>query len=273
MKKELDITRIMDDYTDNEFGIEGEQAVDTEKAVTDLLAQVQPKKKKMKPIFKVLIAAAAAVFVLAGAVVGSDLLSGSFTSGSGIEFKYEIDGEGNGFGYEAHLNYMDTLTVENDRLYLNVYDEAIDITDLCDRTTPYIHTYTNPGTGEDAYIIAVGTPVFYEFVDLFYVEGLGWIGNGCISGSGMDHIEVSVREFPELIDFEARDGYPPFLVDRYVEITYDNSHRHQGYRNENGEYVSFNDNDEIVPMLSETWQEDCLDAWLISALDQLELFV
>ncbi|MCH5200362.1 MAG: hypothetical protein J1F60_05315, partial [Oscillospiraceae bacterium] len=60
MKKELDITKIMDDYTDNEFFVEGEQAVDTEKAVGELLAQVRPK-KRMKPIFKVLIAAAALV--------------------------------------------------------------------------------------------------------------------------------------------------------------------------------------------------------------------
>ena len=268
MNREYKISELMENYTDNEFFVEGEQTVDTEKAVRELLAQVNPK-KRMKPLFKVLIAAAAAVFVLAGAVIGSDLLSGSFTSGSGIEFEYEVSEDG--FGYTAYLHYTDTLTAEDGRLYLNVYEETIDITDLCDRTTPYIHTYTNPGTGEDAYIIAVGTPVFYEFVDLFYVEGMGWIGNGCINGSGMDSIRLQITQFPHLIEFKAPDGSSAILADRWMEMSYYSAHEHHGYRDENGDYVDFNANGEIVPMLPEAWRDDCLEAWLLSALEQLDL--
>ena len=268
--KEYRISELMENYTDNEFFVEGEQTVDTEKTVTDLLAQVKPK-KRMKPLFKALIAAAAAVFVMAGAVVGSDLLSGAFTSGSGIKFKYEIDEEGNRIQWEAHLDYMGTLTTEDGRLYLNTGEETFDITDFTDEETPYIYSYTNPGTGDAAYLIAIGTPEHYEFVDLFHVEQIGWLGFGCINGDGMHGIEVKIRQFPELREFGALTDSPVFFADRWLEICYDNCHGHDGFRDENGNYMSINENDEIVPMLSETW--DGLDAWLISALDQLDLLV
>ena len=266
--KELKISQLMDDYTDNEVCIEGETLVDNAELKGLVLEQVKTK-RKVKPLFKVLIAAAAAATVcVAGvAVVGSDFKSGSFTTGSGIQFEYEV--HENGSSTYARLDYIDTLTTEDGRLYLNTEDITIDITDLTDEKTPYIYTYTNSGTGEDAYIIAVGTPAHYEFADLFRVEGIGWIGHGCINGSGMNSIRVNITQYPELKEFEPSRGDPAFSADRWIDIEYNNFHRHQGYRDENGDYMSIDDNHVIVPMIPET--ENCSVAWFISAIDQLDL--
>ena len=176
MKKELDITKIMDDYTDNEFGIEGELAVDTEKAVGDLLAQVQPKKKKIKPLFKVLIAAAAAVclFAMVGftyvtyewSVAGSSV---SLThKGNTTEYHMVFDGE--------PLDHP--VKLEDGRIIFTYEDEETDITDLIDEETPFIYTYTNP-QGLESYIIVGGTvedfgyAIVYDVGNDFGFESFG----------------------------------------------------------------------------------------------------
>lgn len=266
--KELKISQLMDSYVDNEVCIEGETLVDNEELKGLVLGQAKTK-GQIKPLFKGLIAAAVAATVCAAgvAVVGSDFKSGSFITGSGIEFEYELREDG--YTIYAHLDYMDTLTAEDGRLYLNTGDATVDITDLTDEDTPYIYTYTNAGTGEDAYLIAVGTPEHYEFVDLFHVEGLRWMGWGCINGSGMNAIRAEITQYPEVKEFEPSHGDPAHYADRWIDMEYNNSHRHIGYRNENGDYKSIDDNHLIIPMFPET--DSCPMAWFISAIDQIDL--
>lgn len=167
MKKELDITKIMDDYTDNEFGIEGEQAVDTEKAVGDLLAQVQPKKKKAKPLFKVLVAAAAAVAVLAvGATAAGIVIKGGYTTSTGIGVSYEA-GENYG-SWSVHYDEDRGAPIkveEGNRLMFAADGQNIDITDLVDGNTPYIYTYDN-SEGESCYIVVGGAAGDYGYIEL-----------------------------------------------------------------------------------------------------------
>ena len=270
--KEIEITELMREYTDDEFNIEGENAADHEKVTESVMAQVKPK-KKAKPLFKVLVAAAAAATVcVAGvAVVGSDFLSGSFTSGSGVKFKYEVSDDGSRYSYEASLDYRGTLTAEDGRLHLNTGDETIDITDLTDEKTPYIHSYTNPGTGDDAYLIAVGTPAHYEFVDLFRVDGIGWVGFGCINGSGMNRIAVDITYYPQPGEFDLYDGDHEFFAESRARISYDVAHDHYGYLDENGVYVYVNDDNETVPLFDEIRRSGCSEVWLIDAMEQLDL--
>lgn len=270
MNKEYEITELMRDYTDDEFNIEGENAADTDKVAESVMARVK-EKKRIKPMYKVLIAAAAAASVLAGAVVGSDFLSGSFTSGSGVKFKYEVSDNGSRYSYEAFLDYRGTLTAENGRLYLNTGEETVDITDLTDEKTPYIHSYTNPGTGDDAYLIAVGTPTHYEFVDLFRVEGIGWVGFGCINGSGMNRIDVEIDHYPKPVSFDLYDGDPEFFTESILRISYGVAHDHRGCLDENGVYVCVSDDNEIVPLFSEIRKSGCPEVWLINAMEQLDL--
>ena len=187
MKKELDITKIMDDYTDNEFGIEGEQAVDTEKAVGDLLAQVKPEKKKMKPIFKVLIAAAALV-----GLMGSTAANGVyFTTITGESNAYYIDENGmHHYESTSHLDGTEALArivqLEDDRLYFVADGGKTDITDLIDEETPYIYKFHDLPTDKpncENYIIVGGTPEQYGFISFVptgslseedYGELVGW---------------------------------------------------------------------------------------------------
>ena len=186
MKKELDITKIMDDYTDNEFFVEGEQAVDTEKAVGELLAQVRPK-KRMKPIFKVLIAAAALVGLM-GATAANGFF---FTTISGESYAYYIDE--NGLPHYESTSYLDgpevlarVVRLEGGRLYFVADGGKTDITDLIDEETPYIyklHDLPADKPNCENYIIVGGTPEQYGFISFVpsgslreenYGEIVGW---------------------------------------------------------------------------------------------------
>ena len=186
MKKEIDITRIMDDYTDNEFGIEGELAVDEEKAVSELMTQVKPK-KRMKLIFKVLIAAAALVSLMGAAAANGFY----FTTISGEDIAYYIDE----FGMvhhegTSHLDGTEALArvvqLEDDRLYFVADGGKTDITDLIDEETPYIYKLHDLPTDKpncENYIIVGGTPEQYGFISFVptgslheenYGEIIGW---------------------------------------------------------------------------------------------------
>ena len=163
MKTELNITRIMDDYTDNEFGIEGEQTVDTEKAVSELLAKVKPR-KKIRPLFKVLVAAA--VMVCLTAIVGFTYVTYEFSlmgasyslahKGDSTEYHLTFDGE--------PLDHP--VKLEDGRIIFTYEDEETDITDLIDEETPFVYSYTTPA-GTDGYIIAGGTVDDFGYANVY----------------------------------------------------------------------------------------------------------
>lgn len=177
MKTELDITKIMDDYTDNEFGIEGELAVDEEKAVSELLAQVKPK-KKMKPIFKALIAAAAAAVLAGTAAAATLVVSKQFTTPTNLVV---IDGNGiSDIDIQLYIAQIDIpLRVEEgNRLIFTAGGEHTDITDLVDENTPYIYPYVNT-EGDTCYIIVGGAEGDYGYAELFpYSNNQKWYSYG-----------------------------------------------------------------------------------------------
>ena len=173
MKTELDITRIMDDYTDNEFGIEGEQAVDTEKAVGELLAKVKPKKTIRISFFKVLIAAAALVCLTA--IVGFTYLTYEWSiAGNSIV----LSQQGNTTSYKMTFDgkkMEHPIRLEDNRVIFTYEGEETDITDLIDEETPFIYTYTNPATGWEGYIIAGGGTEDLGYANVYYLgEGLDY---------------------------------------------------------------------------------------------------
>ena len=205
MKTELDITRIMDDYTDNEFGIEGELAVDEEKAVGDLLAQVQPKKKKIKLLFKVLIAAAA-LFGLMGATAANGYY---FTTIDGVDVAHYIDEDGMIHReMSSHLGGEECLArivqLEDDRLYFVADGGKTDITDLIDNETPYIYKLHDLPADKpfcENYIIVGGTPEQYGYISFIAGGSLYEENYGEISGWGTtavitDSADVYVTDFP-----------------------------------------------------------------------------
>ena len=164
--KEYKISEIMEDYTDNEFFVEGEQTVDTEKAVSELLGQVKSRKKRIKPLFKVLIAAAAAV-VLAGAATAATIAVSSFTTATNLK----VTGTYNNVHTDSSEEIVPIRVEEGNRLIFTADGDYTDITDLVDENTPYIYRYIND-MGYECYVIVGGTAGNYGYVDL-YTVGMG----------------------------------------------------------------------------------------------------
>ena len=256
--KKYEITELMREYTDEEFGIEGENAADCDKVLASVMGQVKPK-KRMKPLFKVLAAAAAAV-VLAGAVAAGTALTGSFTTITGrhVEYEFDYDEEGfkTGWARTTTRELEDVLTLQDGRLYFNINGESTDITDLIDRKTPYIYTYALPESEKPAYVIAGGTAEEYAVVDLAYTKGTGWYGIGVINSDAFcGYIDVSIDRESRLSEEPVHyNGYYWSDTDLWINYTV-NSVRHFSYQETN-----------MYP----TWRDDA-DAWLIEALLQLEL--
>lgn len=261
--KEYKISELMENYTDNEIFLEGEQIVDTDKAVTDLLAQVRPK-KKMKPLFKGLVAAAAAVVVLTGSVITAAALGIGFTTATGrqVEFFPIIDGKQYAWSTST-FELDDALTLEDGRLILNVDGKSIDITDKVDRKTPYIYSYELPESEKTAYVIAGGTPEEYGVLDMVYNEEFGWLGVGAINGSQ----ETGGRIFAE-IDYTWHDEWERGEI-RKVRNWYMTTQNYdiQYVPKNDDEHVCIHYNARIFP----TWRDECHDAWLIQALLDLDL--
>ena len=251
MNKKIEITELMREYTDDEFNIEGENAADTEKVVENVMGQVKPK-VKTKP-FKVLIAAAAAAACIAGGTAAATTFFTEFTTAAGRGVSIEKTDDG--WIEYGTLNGLDTLVISEDgRLYFNVNGKSADITELADRKTPYIYSYTIAETGEPAYIIAGGTPDNYGVVDMYYTEGVGWQGDGAINGDAVgSFVKVSIGDPSDRYAYAS--GWYRSNMDFF--IWYDSAdHRHF-----HGSEV------DILP----TWRDECEDAWFIEGLVQLGL--
>ena len=261
----MKITELMREYTDEEFNIEGENAADTEKVLKSVMVQVKPK-KKVKPLVKALIAAAAAVCVAGGTVAAASILtSGRFTTAAGRDIEFEIHDEG--WTSSGTLEGLDTVvTLEDGRLYFNINGKSTDITYLVDRQTPYVYSYTIGETGEPAYIIAGGTPEDYGVVDMYHIDGIGWEGHGAINGDVLgSNVRVNVDDpsdqylkysgwyYTNLDLFITYDTMVPAIGEYGEEYVWGDIHWHGGIS-------------DILP----TWQED-RDAWLIEGLLQLGL--
>ena len=168
-KREIDITELMDNYTDNEFNIGGEAGAEAEKVVSTVLQQVK-QKKKVKPLFKVIAAAAAAV-VLAGAVTAATIaIRGGYETLTGLDVEYWMEGD-NG-GYSISMDADRELPVKldgNNRLLFSAGGQDTDITDLVDGDTPYIYSYTNT-EGNECYVVVGGAAGDYGYLDLVPIK-------------------------------------------------------------------------------------------------------
>lgn len=264
--RKIDITELMDNYTDNEFNIGGEAGVEADKVVSAVLPQVE-QRKKVKPLFKVIAAVAAAV-VLAGAATAAALIisSGTFTMANGGESSYELYSDGTGV-VTIVIGMDDFLMKEDDRLYFSIDGRRADITDIIDPHTPYIYTYETEGNSEPVHIIIGGTPEHYAYVQMAYYEGLGWSGTGLFDNTIRERLLVSTQEKPVYDD----NGN---ILHEYMWSL----HRFRSEdRNKNDYFDSdettslydYSNNREFGDELPENWREESEAAWLIDALAQL----
>ena len=221
--KEYKISELMENYTDNELFLEGEQTVDTEKAVSDLLGQVKPK-KRIKPLFKVIAAAAAAVVLAGAATATTFVISNQFTTPTNLTITNAEDFRDVGMDFKDWGPPM--KVEEGNRLIFTAGGEDIDITDLVGESTPYIYTYVNTN-GDTCYVVVGGAAGDYGFVDLFPYGSEGeWASDGANSMTPKDQwVEIedgtqfeSEEALQEAIEEAKASGYKPWFVTAVKEL-------------------------------------------------------
>lgn len=215
----------------------------------------------MKPWVRAVLAVTAAI-CLVGAIIGI-----VFLVKAGIN---AITGYGSGDRVIGTAKEERPVKLVEDRLYLTADGQNTDITNLVDRDLPYIYPYTDPETRNPAYIIAGGDKDSYCYVKLKQVNDTEWTGVG--NGITDNHWSIGVNigennsPYPSYV-------YRWYLVDEpvWVSINYTyNNMQHEGAP-EPGEYIDHS-HDSSYSLPPDTWKEDCAEAWLISALLELELF-
>lgn len=152
--KRLEISRLMDEYTDNEFFPQGGETADTQAVKDRVLAKAAPAKKRRRPLKMALLAAAlavAAVLCIAAGLPGIvyQLANGTLT--------YEQTSTSK----TATLISGPLMSREDGRVFSLLNGEHVDITDLIDQNTPYINDCSDPDTGMTYYVIMGGTPEHY----------------------------------------------------------------------------------------------------------------
>lgn len=163
----LEISKLMDEYTDTEFFPGGGSVANVEEVKGWVLANAKaPAKKKQMPKKKTprLAAALAAVLVvLAGA--GYPYIQHQLMNGK-ISFEKTSNGRITSF-----VRYSPAVELKDRRLLFNPDNgQQIDITDLVSEETSYIYDGSDSDTGMTYYIIMGGTPECYGYVELVDVS-------------------------------------------------------------------------------------------------------
>ena len=272
MKNEIKISRLMDAYTDNEFFIQGESEVNMETVKNNVIEKATGAKKRMKPVAKILIGVAAAAVLAVGATATTvAIMKGSVTNASGATYDYEIRED---HGYTIQLSpadYGSILTLEDGRLYFNINDDRTDVTDLMDNQTPYIYAYTNTDTGLKNYVVLGGTPEEYYIVDLTYLEGIGWQGDGALNGIAGNMVQFRLENFEAEAPGEEDTVYMSLTFGKNFVKENGEVHPVEGGWPYHYHHVTWSGGTASYNEIPENWETDCMDAWLLKALIQLEI--
>lgn len=161
--KRLEISRLMDEYVDNEFFPEGGSAADVDAVKARVLAKAAPAKKRRRPLKMALLAAALAVLCLATAGAGLAIIY--ITSPSDIHIALSEAIEKHDF-----TQYNDRWLVEEDgRFFLDFGGSRTEITGEFDADTPYIHTVQDQ-SGVSFYYVVGGTLDNYGYTEFIIVS-------------------------------------------------------------------------------------------------------
>ncbi len=156
--KQLEISKLMDDYVDNEFCPEEGSAVSAEAVKARVLAQAAPLGKGRMPRKKKLLLAAALAAVMV-VLVGAGIPQRIYQLAAGtVGFSGDRDSKTISYQYQDGSRLME---LEDGRLYFVLNGERTDVTDLIDRETPYLYNGNDPEHGLTYYAILGGTPERY----------------------------------------------------------------------------------------------------------------
>lgn len=175
--KRLEVSKLMDEYVDNEFFPEGGETADVQAVKDRVLAQAAPAKRRKTPLKMVLLAAALGVAGLL-CIAATGPLTQLYHMVSGDSMLIQTDPTGQHY---LHISWQDTSTpivLEDGRLWLVVGDERTDVTDLIDENTPYIVEGEDPDSGLKNYLIVGGTPEDYGWQIWMEMPLGGYSGGG-----------------------------------------------------------------------------------------------
>lgn len=177
--KRLEISRLMDEYQDDEFFPQGGGTADVQAVKDRVLAKAAPAKKRPAPLKMALLAAALAVASVLCIAAGLPTTVYHLVTGGIITVQHGPDGyKSYDFSQDAA---QDLVVLEDGRLWLNLKGERTDITDFIDYETAYIVESTDPGTGFPSILIVGGTPEDFGWA---YWQQKSEEGYGFGGGSG-----------------------------------------------------------------------------------------
>lgn len=213
--KQVEISKLMDAYTDTEFFPAGAPAADPEVVKARVLARLNapagnndpagrrrlPRKKKL-----LLAAGLAAALLLMGA--GLPYLQHRLVSG---ELFYQQTGDGTITGL---VHYGPVMELEEGRLFFVRDDgQRLDLTDQIDEHTPYLYDGSDPETDKVYYLILGGTPDGYGYLEWVRVpepfgDGDDAAGDGAQSGAWTSYNFSYVAHDGQPDRYEVHDGGP-----------------------------------------------------------------
>lgn len=171
--KRLEISRLMDDYVDDEFFPEGGRAAAPDAVAARVLEQVRvtaPAKKKMPRRKKLFLAGvlAAVLIVLVGAgssTIVQDLLTGK------VEYEKTHDGQA-----VIVIHNKPPVRQENGRIWFVAAGRRVDITDLIDEETPFIYDGCDPDIKLVNYLVVGGVPGNVGWYEYFRAPNVPYAG-------------------------------------------------------------------------------------------------
>ena len=175
--KRLEISKLMDGYTDDEFFPDGGETANPEAVKARVLARVEaPAKKRRSPVKLALLAAALAVGSLLMIAAGLPTTVYHLVTGGTVTIQ-----EGpNGYKSYDFTNQFpaEPVVLEEGRLWLVLDGGRTDITDQIGMDTPYIVEHTDPESGLSNFLIVGGTPEDYGYCSYQEDPSGGFAGGG-----------------------------------------------------------------------------------------------
>ena len=201
----LEISKLMDHYTDTEFCPREGEFADAQAVRDRVLARAVPTHRRKRWGTKLLLVAAALAACMGVAAAGRAVVRYVSPTGAVLE-----GGDATSYakGSDAEL-----VVLEEGRLWFVADGQHIDITDLTDENTAYTYVVRDPDTGATSSIIAGGTPEDFGWCEIFEGPGAGSIGGGenfivyyvNMDGKLVDYSDLDISEEEEVEFFQSHE--------------------------------------------------------------------
>lgn len=253
IKTNVEISKLMDNYTDEEFLIEGSSNVSTKAVAKMVMNRVKDKRRVLRP--RVLLVAAA-LALTSVVFVAAVLPYGFLQSPTGMEYEfYDYGMEMKLPGVELDSERVELYTKEGDRIYFTANGENIDITDYFERGESYYYKYRDTDNRGDSYdvVLAVGgkaeDPACAEMVFILKEGVTRGFGGATFYNSAVPYCyykdgEVVIVETPE--QREECSKYPWRNIEYPVSEEFYNQWRLWGEEVRNGNEIDVNNVDRSV---------------------------